>query len=297
MTTTETEALGRYPRKPPVLWTDWAMVGLAFVSVVLIAWITFFDVAPATHTTILVVDAIICAVFAAEFVWRWRREGWGWGFLGRNWYELLGMVPAFVLTAPWFRAFRLLRIVVALARLARAIDRVYGDRITAAVVSRATGTVVEAVKRPITVAVLDEVADVLRTGNYTANIAAALEENRGEMDEMILDMVKNDPQTKRVKYIPFHDDIIRLIADTVFRMVFQVLKDPRTDELVSDVLRENIDQMRAAVHNKDELAKAAAALEKNADTPTEVIPAVGTGSPRGPAGKPSRPASSDAATR
>ncbi|ADG78342.1 Ion transporter OS=Tsukamurella paurometabola (strain ATCC 8368 / DSM / CCUG 35730 / CIP 100753/ JCM 10117 / KCTC 9821 / NBRC 16120 / NCIMB 702349 / NCTC 13040) OX=521096 GN=Tpau_1724 PE=4 SV=1 [Tsukamurella paurometabola] len=290
MSTTETEALGAYPRKPPVLWTDWAMVALAVVSVALIAWISFFDVAASTERTIFIIDGVICAIFAAEFLWRWRRVGWHPKFLLYNWYEVLGMVPAFILTAPWFRAFRLLRIVVALARLARAIDRVYGDRITAAVVTRATGTVVEAVKRPITVAVLDEVAEVLRTGNYTANIAAALEENRDEMDAMILDMVKNDPQTKRVKYIPFHDDIIRLIADTVFRMVFQVLKDPRTDELVSDVLRENIDQMRDSVQRKDD-------QDKRASAQPDVTGAGGTGSPRVPGGTPSRPSASDASTR
>ncbi|WP_051159063.1 ion transporter [Tsukamurella sp. 1534] len=254
---TSDTSLPPYPRKPPVLWTDWAMVLLAFVSVILIAWISFFDVPPEIHRAILFVDAVICGVFAVEFTWRWRREGWGWRFAARNWYEILGMVPAALFAAPWFRAFRLVRIFVALARLARAIDRVYGDRITAVVVGRATNTVVDAVKRPITVAVLDEVAEVLKTGHYTANIAAALQENKAELDEMIHDMVLNDPQTKRVKYIPFHDEIIRLIADTVFRMVFQVLSDPRTDELVSDVLRENIDQMRDSVQRKEDEAAAA----------------------------------------
>lgn len=243
-----------YPRKPPVLWTDWAMVALAIVSVGLIVWISFFRVSPTTLTTILIVDAVICAVFAAEFLWRWRQVGWHHKFLLTNWYELLGMIPAFVVTSPIPRAFRMIRIVVALARLARAIDRLYGDRITAAVVGRATETVVDAVKRPITVAVLDEVAEVLKTGHYTQNIAAALRENKPEMDEMILEMVLTDPQTKRVKYIPFHDEIIRLVADTVFRMVFQVLSDPRTDELVSDVLRENIDQMRDSVQRKEDAA-------------------------------------------
>ncbi|GAB3125996.1 hypothetical protein GCM10027289_01110 [Tsukamurella serpentis] len=255
MTPQTTTELGPYPRKPPALWTDWAMVALAVVSVALIVWISFFEVSPATLKSVLIADAAICAIFAAEFLWRWRRDGWTRRFLLLNWYEILGMIPAFVVTSPIPRAFRVIRIVVALARLARAIDRIYGDRITAAVVSRATETVVDAVKRPITVAVLDEVADVLKTGHYTQNIAAALQENKPEMDEMILDLVKNDPQTKRVRFIPFHDDIIRLIADTVFRMVFQVLSDPRTDELVSDVLRENIDQMRDSVKTKDERAR------------------------------------------
>ncbi|CAM3830541.1 ion transporter [Tsukamurella ocularis] len=252
MNATTDARLAPYPRKPPVLWTDWAMVALAFVSVGLIVWITFFDVSPTTLNAVLIVDAVICAIFAAEFLWRWRQVGWHHRFLLVNWYEILGMIPAVVVTSPIPRAFRIIRIAVALARLARAIDRIYGDRITAAVVNRATDTVVDAVKRPITVAVLDEVAEVLKSGHYTKNIAAALEENKPEMSGMILETIKNDPQTKRVKYIPFHDEIIQLIVDTTFRMVLQVLADERTDELVADMLRENIDQIRDSVKRKED---------------------------------------------
>ena len=102
---------------------------------------------------------------------------------------------------------------------------------------------------------------MLRTGHYTKNIAAALEENKTEMSGMILETIKNDPQTKRVKYIPFHDEIIQLIVDTTFRMVLQVLADERTDELVADVLRENIDQIRDTVNA---VAEELAAIKRRA---------------------------------
>ncbi len=222
------------------------MLALAIVSVVLVCWITFFEVSPETYRVIMLVDYATCAVFAMEFLWRWHRAGWPWSFPFVYWYEVLGMIPV---TSPFFRAFRLLRIVVILVRLARVADRVFGDRVTAAVVNRSVGTIVDIIKRPVTIAVMDEVADVLRTGHYTRNIATALQENRNELDEMILEMIKKDPQVGRVRYIPFHDDIIRLIADTVFRIVFQVLADPRTDELVSDLLRENVEQIREAVRS------------------------------------------------
>ncbi|MGV9332588.1 ion transporter [Nocardia sp. NPDC003726] len=235
-----------YPRKPPMLWTDFLMLALAVVSVALVSWITFFPVSGQTYHAIVLVDWSLCAVFALEFLWRWRRAGWPWTFPFVYWYEILGMIPV---TSPFFRAFRLLRIVVILGRLARVADRVFGDRVTAAVVNRFVATIVDTIRRPMTIAVMDEVAEVLRTGHYTRNIAAALEENRAELDEMILELIKKDPQAGRVRYIPFHDEIIRLIADTTFRIVFQVLEDPRTDELVADVLRENIDQIRDAVRD------------------------------------------------
>lgn len=121
------------------------------------------------------------------------------------------------------------------------------EQVTTAAVHQSIGTIVDAVKRPVTIAVLDEVAEVLRCGRYTRNIALALEENRVELDAMILELVRSDPQVGKLRYLPFHEDVIRAIANTGFRVLFQALADPRIDELVGDVLRENIHQMRDAV--------------------------------------------------
>jgi hypothetical protein len=121
---------------------------------------------------------------------------------------------------------------------------------------------VEAIKRPITVAVLDEVGDVLKEGHYTKNIVAALNENRQDLDKMIVELIRKDSRTNKFRYLPFHDDIIRLVADTVYRLLSGILADPRTDELISDLVRENIDQIKAAVRGQvalEEYQKAQAA--------------------------------------
>ncbi|CAM3074346.1 ion transporter [Skermania piniformis] len=244
--------MARYPRKPPSRWTDWTMLTLAIVSVALVLWVSLVEVSDRTYRTVLWIDLAICAIFALEFLWRWRQEAWRWTFPLFNWYELVGMVPMIVFPGPEFRTLRLLRIVVVLARLGRAADRAFGERITAMLLRRFVGTVVEVIKRPITIAILDEVGDVLQGGHYTKNIAAALQENHREMDEMILDKIREDPTAGRLRYLPFHDDIIRLVADTVFRILQRVLADPRTDELVADLLRENVDQIRLAVRGRYE---------------------------------------------
>lgn len=245
--TTKQSPLASYPSKPPVGLADWTMLILAAVSVALLAWITFWDVPQATADKVIVADYVVCAIFAVEFLWRWGRSRDGWMFPVKYWYEVLGMIPV---SNPAFRSFRLLRIVVVFSRLGRTADRAFGDRITAALVARFTGAIVEAIKRPVTVAVMDEVTAVLQTGNYTANIARALEENRSELDAMIVELIKHDQTMGRLKFLPFHDDVVHLVSDTVFRLIFAMLKDPRTDELISDALRENIDQMRAAVRGK-----------------------------------------------
>ncbi len=118
-------------------------------------------------------------------------------------------------------------------------------------INRASEHVVAVVKRPITIAVLDEVADVLRSGHYTRNIASALQENRNEIKDMVAEKIKEDPSAGAISLIPFHDRIIEQASETTLRVILEVLADPRTDELVSDMLRDNLTQIRQAVRERE----------------------------------------------
>jgi len=114
-------------------------------------------------------------------------------------------------------------------------------------INHASGQVIDLIKQPITVAVLDEVADVLKTGHYTRNVASAIRENHDELKEMIADKIKHDPTTRPIRLMPFHDRLINEVTETTIRVLLEVLADPRMDELVADVLRDNINQIKQAV--------------------------------------------------
>lgn len=223
---------------------DWLMVLLAIGSLGMLVWVWLADPPVATQRIVFRVDIGVCAIFFVEFVVRWRAAGWGWSFLGRNWFEVVGMVPV---SHPALRAFRLVRIVVLVARLGRAVDRTIGDAVTQRLVNRFLGTVIDVLRKPVTVAVLDEVAAVLRTGRYARNISRALTDNQVELRQMVLDKIKADPTAGRLKRLPFHDEIVGTVTDTTIRVVLEMLADPRTDDMISDTLRENLDQLRAAV--------------------------------------------------
>lgn len=131
------------------------------------------------------------------------------------------------------------------------VQRGLREPIIVRMINRASENVIDIIKRPITMAVLDEVADVLRTGHYTRNVASALQENREEIKEMFAEKIKEDPTARRIGLLPFHDRIINEASETTLRVLLEVLADPRTDELVSDLLRDNINQIRAAVRARD----------------------------------------------
>jgi hypothetical protein len=118
-------------------------------------------------------------------------------------------------------------------------------------INRASDRVVDVVKRPITIAVLDEVADVLKAGTYTQNAAAAIRENHQQITAMIAEKIKDDPTAGRIGLLPFHDRLLHDVTETALRVVLAVLADPRTDELFADLLRDNVDQLRIAVRQQD----------------------------------------------
>ncbi len=65
---------------------------------------------------------------------------------------------------------------------------------------------------------------------------------------MISEKVRADPTAARsIGLLPFHERLIEEITEASLRVIFEVLSDPRTDELVSDILRDNLTQIRAAV--------------------------------------------------
>lgn len=225
-------------------WADWILLVLALVSVALLAWESWGPVTPEQSKAIILADYSICALFFLNFMWRWREEQWTLGFVGRNWYDVLGMIPV---SDPALRSFRLIRVIILLARMGVAADRVIGEEFTFRLVNRFKQGIVQAISGTVTIAVLNEVADVLVKGTYTRNIARALEENQSELRDMIREKLRGDPQTGRFKRMPYYNEIIEGTTETALRVIEQVLLDPRTDELVADMLRENISQIRLAV--------------------------------------------------
>ena len=108
-----------------------------------------------------------------------------------------------------------------------------------------------AVRRPLTIVVLDEVAAVIQTGHYTQNVSDALIENYDEIKELVAEKVAEDRNTKLVQRLPGYDTVVSEATEMVLRVTIQMLADPRTDELVADALRNNVQQIRRAVRERE----------------------------------------------
>lgn len=107
------------------------------------------------------------------------------------------------------------------------------------------------VKRPLTIVVLDEVAAVIQTGHYTKNISDALLENHDALKAMAAEKISEDPNVRLISKLPGYDTIVSEASEMTLRVIIEMLADPRMDELVSDLLRNNLEQIKRAVRELD----------------------------------------------
>jgi hypothetical protein len=119
------------------------------------------------------------------------------------------------------------------------------------VINRLRDKVIGLVKRPVTIMVLDEVADVIQTGHYTRNISDAIIENHDQIKGLVTEKVRQDPSVRLVQRLPGYDTVVSEVTETTLRVLIEMLGDPRMDELVSDLLRNNLQQIKRAVRDRD----------------------------------------------
>lgn len=118
-------------------------------------------------------------------------------------------------------------------------------------VNRLRDRVIGLVKRPITMMVLDEVADVVQIGHYTRNVSDAIIENHDQIKALVTEKVRRDPNVRLVQRLPGYDTVVSEVTETTLRVLIEMLNDPRMDELISDLLRNNLQQIKRAVRDRD----------------------------------------------
>jgi len=229
---------------------NFVLVALCWISLIPNVWLIIHVPHHAVlRNAIYNVDLGIAIALGCSILWRWLRFRVGRKYLRARLWEIPALFPFVV---PVVGHWQIVLWLVLAFRLARVVDRTdsyFGDKIMEALIRHFSAPIVDAIKKPITVAVLDEVIDVLRVGTYAVNVRDALDENHAEIERMIRELVYSDPTTGKLKYIPFHDDIVKLVSDTALRIVDGALVDPRTTEIINDAIRNSAEQIRTALHS------------------------------------------------
>lgn len=162
------------------------------------------------------------------------------------WLDGLSTLQVLLLIITVLFGISLLAVIVGAVLVRLGMRRPWVVRLASRLVMRA----VELIKRPLTIVVLDEVAAVIGTGHYTRNISDALVENHEALKTLVAEKVRADPNVRLVKKLPGYDTIVSEVSETTLRVIIEMLGDPRMDEVVSDLLSNNLRQIRLAVRER-----------------------------------------------
>ena len=72
-------------------------------------------------------------------------------------------------------------------------------------------------------------------------------ENHDDLVALVAEKVRNDPSSRVISHVPGFDAIVHQVSETTLRVLIEMLGDPRMDELVSDLIRNNLEQIKEAV--------------------------------------------------
>lgn len=164
-----------------------------------------------------------------------------------DWIEGLNSAQLVLLTLAIIFGLSVLSMVVGAVLVRFGMRRPWVVRRASALAEKALGLL----KRPLTIVVLDEVSAVIQTGHYTKNISAAIIENHDELKRLVTEKVSDDPNVRLISRLPGYNTVVSEVTETTLRVLIEMLGDPRTDELISDLLRNNLQQIRAAVRDRE----------------------------------------------
>ena len=230
---------------------DACVLLLALASTALVIVVLATDPAPGRARQIRLAELGLIALFALEFLFAFVRHEHRLAYALRNWYELIALVPVTGGPAVDWAGGLVVTILVLMARFGRVVDRVFGDEAFHRFVTRTKAWAVESVADAVTLRVLDQTLAVLQKGEYTRNLADALETHGDEMLGIVTEKVKADPEIGAVRHVPFFDTMVLTSAKVSQRIVIDLLRDPRMDQLVKDIIAHNVKQIRAEVAKQE----------------------------------------------
>lgn len=242
----------RFERKITIV--DITMVTLALLSVGILVYLEFWKPEDPLRTRLLYLDLAVVAVFVIEFLFRVAESDKKWSYVGRHWYDILGMVPALAFSHPIFRAFRLVRVIriAAIAgRFIRVTDRTFGEAFVHRTLGRYKAAFVEELTTPIALAVLGAAENAVLKGNYGTTIANALRKERDDIVTHVVAQLRKDGPVALLMRTPGIGSAIEHLPGRVLDGVIETLDAKAMDESIRDILRDILAGLKRDIGRRD----------------------------------------------
>jgi hypothetical protein len=237
-----------------VTWIDWALIGLAVVSLLLViaeqVAPSYVRGDPETLRWFIVADVAICGVFAIEFLVRMRAQPDKWAYAKSRWYDILGMIPV---SHPLFRGFRLiriLRIVVITSRFVRATNRTFGEMLFESTIRRFRNLLVDVIGGAVVVRGIGLIEPWLVHARFAERIGDAVDQKRDDIHRMVQDRMRTLPGGRLLALPPMRNAVVAAETAAV-QTIIDVLRSDELNQVVQQSTRNALDEIRSRIDDSE----------------------------------------------
>ncbi len=217
-----------------------------------------------------IIDLPFLVLFWIEFAVRWilalRRHTYArWFFFPIfNWYDLLGLVPAW-----YFRVFRLLRVVSIYMRLRRSVYSTVGQDVVSRAVAYVSNIITEEVSDRVALRILGELEEEIAAGTHIRIARSTFEPRRGEIERVVVNQIRQMltddntmehlrsllrlnletavAQAEALRSVPLPAAIVKPVVRFTGEVILDTTLETVAATLDSEAGRQAVDELAAAV--------------------------------------------------
>jgi hypothetical protein len=236
----------KFERKITIV--DIVLMALALVSLGLLLYEEITRPPAPVRERIVLIDLVIVGIFALEFTVRVLQSERKLAYIGRHWYDLIGMIPV---AHPVFRSFRLarfIRLFVIASRFLRATDRTLGEAFVHGQIAKYRKALAEELTDPILIALLGTAQRAVTEARIGTALAKGLSARRDELAEQALKPLRDEMPL--LLKMPGIGHAIERLPGRMLDSVVATLGSKETDEAISTALRTALESLEQDLSKK-----------------------------------------------
>lgn len=226
---------------------------------------------------IVAIDAAITLVFILEFVVKSREYGSVAKYARDNWFDVVGMFPmGFFVALDWYlagsssltllatnagargasivrllRFARIIRVITAASRLARAANMTLGEQVVSKVFNKYKAILVAELTTPILLQAISITQGIITRGKYAESVGKELDAKRDEIYSLIIKNLEARKATQTLTQPEFVRAAIRKAEEEILDTVVLTLTSEELNKIIADTVDRVLEDFKRELKKKE----------------------------------------------
>lgn len=226
---------------------------------------------------LVAVDFLITLIFAIEFFVKARQYGSLGAYAKDNWFDVVGLFPmALFVALDWYfagcsdlpmlagcqaakgaglirllRFARIIRVVTAASRLARAANMTLGEQVVSKVFGKYKAILVAELTTPILLQAINITQGIVTRGKYAESVGKELDAKRDEIYAIIIKNLEARRSTQVITQPEFVRAAIRKAEEEVLNSVVLTLTSEELNKIIADTVDRVLEDFKRELKKKE----------------------------------------------